>query len=294
MFEQARDHALDALDPLVGEWITESTHPLLPGVVVGRATFEWLTRKHSTLRLAFDERPVSFALGFAPFYRKERTRGVLYAPRMKALKARARAILNEVLSNRVRDLQLVTSGRCYVRRAGSVAHLLEIQYSRWSDSGELRFTLNCGIYVPGVTSTFRNKPEPAHPTLSDCCMIARAGLLTCAHLDVWWKINFDEPEGDRLIETGVAECIRDAVLPFWSTFRTSRAVAEFLCKSPTEQFQYVEPRAEALRLAYSALVWRTLDAPKKCRQYLELAVARSAKTPFRDPVLALRERGVCD
>jgi hypothetical protein len=38
-----RDAALDRLDPLVGEWETEGTHPLLTGVIPGRATFEWLT-----------------------------------------------------------------------------------------------------------------------------------------------------------------------------------------------------------------------------------------------------------
>jgi hypothetical protein len=38
---------LGYLEPLVGEWETESTHPALPGTVVpGRATFEWLAGGH--------------------------------------------------------------------------------------------------------------------------------------------------------------------------------------------------------------------------------------------------------
>jgi hypothetical protein len=38
---------LDHLDPLIGEWTTESTHPALPGTVVpGQATFEWLAGNH--------------------------------------------------------------------------------------------------------------------------------------------------------------------------------------------------------------------------------------------------------
>ena len=45
MFEQPRDPDLDALEPLVGDWITESTHPQLPDVVRGKASFEWLDGK---------------------------------------------------------------------------------------------------------------------------------------------------------------------------------------------------------------------------------------------------------
>jgi hypothetical protein len=43
----ARNPLLGHLDPLVGEWETESTHPALPGTVVpGRAAFEWLEGRH--------------------------------------------------------------------------------------------------------------------------------------------------------------------------------------------------------------------------------------------------------
>lgn len=45
MKEEPRDLALDRLDALVGEWETEATHPLLPSVVHGRTTFEWLQGK---------------------------------------------------------------------------------------------------------------------------------------------------------------------------------------------------------------------------------------------------------
>ena len=41
--EVPRDPALDELDVLVGEWEAEATHPLLPGILRGTATFEWLT-----------------------------------------------------------------------------------------------------------------------------------------------------------------------------------------------------------------------------------------------------------
>jgi hypothetical protein len=39
---QTRDHALDQLEALVGEWDVEASHPTMAGSVPGRVTFEWL------------------------------------------------------------------------------------------------------------------------------------------------------------------------------------------------------------------------------------------------------------
>jgi hypothetical protein len=45
MHELPRDPSLDQLDALAGEWTTEATHPLLPGIIRGKATLEWLEGK---------------------------------------------------------------------------------------------------------------------------------------------------------------------------------------------------------------------------------------------------------
>ena len=45
--QETRNPMLAHLEPLVGEWTTESTHPALPDEVVpGQATFEWLPGNH--------------------------------------------------------------------------------------------------------------------------------------------------------------------------------------------------------------------------------------------------------
>ena len=41
-----RDPALAPFDDLIGSWVTEATHPLFDGVVLGRTTFEWLDGGH--------------------------------------------------------------------------------------------------------------------------------------------------------------------------------------------------------------------------------------------------------
>ena len=44
MDELLSDHDRKGLAALIGEWVTEATHPMVPGTVVqGRATFEWLS-----------------------------------------------------------------------------------------------------------------------------------------------------------------------------------------------------------------------------------------------------------
>ncbi len=43
MEQETRNLVLVYLEPLVGEWETQATHPYLPNAVIrGRATFEWL------------------------------------------------------------------------------------------------------------------------------------------------------------------------------------------------------------------------------------------------------------
>ena len=56
MSRQVRHAALDHLDPLVGGWEIEATHPHLPNTVIrGRATFEWLDGGHFLIwRASYD------------------------------------------------------------------------------------------------------------------------------------------------------------------------------------------------------------------------------------------------
>ena len=58
MQQHTRHPILDHLDALVGQWETESTHRLRPGLVVrGHATFEWLEGGHFLIWRARNEHP---------------------------------------------------------------------------------------------------------------------------------------------------------------------------------------------------------------------------------------------
>jgi hypothetical protein len=52
------DSMFDPLDRLVGTWMTEATHPAMPGVVVrGTATIEWLDGKRFLTHRARNDHP---------------------------------------------------------------------------------------------------------------------------------------------------------------------------------------------------------------------------------------------
>lgn len=99
---------------------------------------------------------------------------------------------------------VIRRGQLYIRDRDHVFHMVDIQYSRWNDAAKASFTLNAGIYVPGVTSTFRKRPDPEKPKPSDCCISVRVGMLTHEKHDLWWELS---ESSDHQSEVRVGEQI---------------------------------------------------------------------------------------
>lgn len=58
MEKASRTSELAALDPLVGEWTSEATHPMLPSTVVaGRMAYEWLEGERFHIQRSSMEHP---------------------------------------------------------------------------------------------------------------------------------------------------------------------------------------------------------------------------------------------
>ena len=76
------------------------------------------------------------------------------------LKNRVKALLAKSATPELKRHGFRKRGNVYVRPTGDVCHLVDVQYSRWNDSSEVSFTLNCGVWMRGVTSSFRNVTEP--------------------------------------------------------------------------------------------------------------------------------------
>jgi hypothetical protein len=63
--------------------------------------------------------------------------------------------------------------------------------SRWNQGTTGRFTMNLGVYFPGVAQ-LSWLPMPANknrPSTHDCLLETRIGALTPNHQDYWWEIK---------------------------------------------------------------------------------------------------------
>ncbi|MEM8883280.1 MAG: DUF4304 domain-containing protein [Planctomycetota bacterium] len=103
----------------------------------------------------------------------------------------------------------------YTRRLSEVVWLLQAQRSQWNDSRGLSFTVNLGVYVPGVATLIDGKPEPKSPSLVRASVHGRIGGLDPENLDVWWNLD----PGDLAATTSraiaeIGERIQQRALPF--------------------------------------------------------------------------------
>jgi hypothetical protein len=215
-------------------------------------------------------------------------------------------IRDDMLKNRINKLLMKSltpilvqngfnkRGSVYTRASRSLLHMVDVQHSRWNDTIEVSFTLNCGVYMPGVTSTFRNISEPKQPKPTDCCIAVRVGMLTESRLDRWWRISkTDGSDCDRKIGEEIVSVVERFVLPFLQRFQQEKSVPEFLSQPRHGADEYVEPRADGLRLSYAAIAWSILGARSDCQTCLERAISLSKKTPMESIISSFASRFTC-
>ncbi|WP_437630347.1 DUF4304 domain-containing protein [Sorangium sp. So ce854] len=206
-------------------------------------------------------------------------------------KNRISKIIHEALFGTLAPYGFKRRGDDYVRRIGAVSHVVNAQRSRWSEGNRVSFTLNCGVHVAHVTSTFRNLPEPAQPKLTDCYISARVGMLTASRLDIWWELgDSDDADEYAKVQRDVAMRTTNSVIPFLGRFEAERQVAEFLSSTCTGADELVDPRAHALRMAYAAAIWRKLGDADRCSACIEEAERQSKRTPLQDVIVAFASR----
>lgn len=177
----------------------------------------------------------------------------------------------------------------YERKQGDVSWIVEVQRSQWSDASVLDFTMNCGVYISGVVSTFALRPEPKNPKIIDCCVGSRLGMLRPERKDKWWRVTAEDADqafDDRVGEEVCAE-VGSIVLPFLRLFPSQTAVAEFLSDVPSE-YRQVFPMQDAQRSAYAAIIF-TMVGDARAAPALQSAVAQAAGTPLESVVARLDE-----
>lgn len=185
----------------------------------------------------------------------------------------------------------------FTRQLENIAFLIDIQKSRWNDKNEAQFTLNIGIYVPGVFSTYINNAEPTKVKIEHCTCYIRLGMLASNPKDIWWKLSqTDSFEIDNQVNQELIEKLNDLVFPFFSKFESSLDVAKFLASDLGKEFNQLFPLSKAQRLAYSAIIYFKLGEKNKSNELFTIACNISRKSPIEEIInkLKLRVLGCVD
>lgn len=185
-------------------------------------------------------------------------------------------------------------GACYVRALGDLLHLVDVQYARITIATKRTFTLNCGIYVAGVTSALGNLPDPEQPGIADCCVRIRVGHLGPPYRDVWWEISDEDgAEKDAHIRVEITDVVEGNVLPFLAQFQTMQALAEMLTNPKTEVEKRATLRSDAYRLIDAAVLWRRMGNREKCSACVAEASRLAVGKPGEELVARFVARFQC-
>jgi hypothetical protein len=160
----------------------------------------------------------------------------------------------------------------FKRKLESLSWMLNFQKSRWNTKDKCEFTVNCGIYIPGVRSFLdENWQDPKNPSTYDSLFHARLPQLA-GEEDKWWTVRAKlfSSSTDKKVLLDIVERIRRDALPFFESLRTLEDVISFMRDTP-EKFSRVWVAAEEGRLQFCAILLRLSG-----RKDESLAAAREA------------------
>lgn len=206
--------------------------------------------------------------------------------------SRLKAIVEEHVSPVLSHSGFQKRKDVYQKELPNLAWIIDVQRSRWSDASEAQFTLNCGVFVPGVISTYTNRPERAQVDSVDCCIRTRIGLLSNQMRDKWWTLSKSDNFAivDRENGAEVAKLLVECALPFLYRFETLDNVLRFLTIPRSPQDKSVWPQAVAVAYSYAAVIASKMNRANDVATALEMAMAASKGSPAEEFVIRLRER----
>lgn len=113
-------------------------------------------------------------------------------------------------------------GTTYIRTLEGLSWLLAVQRSRWNTRTRLEFTLNCGVFIPGVVSTYTGHCMAKSPSIAECSVYERIGLLGADGLDKWWILEESDSEcREEEIGIELQAMIESLALPFLRGLQTA-------------------------------------------------------------------------
>jgi Domain of unknown function (DUF4304) len=208
------------------------------------------------------------------------------------LKVRLNFILKNYVTKRLREIGFSKNQSTYSKRLDEILWLINIEKSRWNDLNELEFTINCGIYVPGVWSIYANLNEPTNPKVENSSVYFRIGMLTPERKGIWWKLLKDDSiETDTIVAEDMVFNIEKFALPFLTKFKNAYDVATFLSSEKEDKFKYLLfPVAKAQRLAFAGIIFYKLGENSKAKEAIDGAVMESRMSPIEEIITKRRAK----
>ena len=202
-------------------------------------------------------------------------------------------ILSKNLTPFLRARGFNKTGNAYLSEKVDLAWLISVQKSRLNDNKEVQITINGGVYIPGVVSEYARRSAPDKPTLADCCLSVRIGMLEESRRDKWWKItSYDECPNttDEIIAAELHEWVEGLLLPFLAKFKSRGDVAAFLEGAVEGCDRFVMPQSGAQRYTYASLIFAQMGHGDSARRAIERAMLEAEGSPAAEFVRRVRER----
>ena len=182
-----------------------------------------------------------------------------------ALNARKKKVLQKSVLAILQSEGFTQKGIVYRRKVGNIQHVVDIQALPWNPADTIDFTINCGVFVPGVWTVYTNLIDTAEPAVWECTIGCRPGsVATPKRRDSWYLKTSDTPEQEAAIVEDIRFVIHQIVLPFFARFPDEAEVASFLSAPRAKADQQVDPVCESKGVLYAGIIWDQLGEYSKC------------------------------
>src|SRR5437867_543938 len=101
---------------------------------------------------------------------------------------RLASVVKSGLTDTLKQLGFRKRGVVYRQEVDGLQWLIDVQKSGFNSKEKASFTLNLGVFVPGLWALYSGRSEPAAPQVPDCCIYGRVGQLTPDKRDHWWDL----------------------------------------------------------------------------------------------------------
>jgi len=169
---------------------------------------------------------------------------------------RQKGIIKQYITPFLKEKGFKKLGAVYNRGLEEVVWVINIQKNRWNSQEKAEFTMNVGVHIPGIISTYINKPEPKRPTILDCCIEARLGLLSTVGRDRWWELTHDDiaSKKDREIGMDIQDRLNNDAFPFFDRFRNTKNVADYLEAERSREERHIWPQNVVIGFTYASIL----------------------------------------